>query len=181
MGDTENVSNGELIDVNEVDKEVKAPELARSLDVAASTIRKYAGILEKAGYNFKKNNDGHWIFVERDAKIFSDMIFYKSKPGITLEVAATIALTQNVDKNELTQAHENVQGLVIKDESQIATKDDVAQNTKQIESLAEIISQQSDEIKLLSEKLSIAVDYIQKQEEQNQKQPKGIWQRLLGK
>lgn len=83
------------------EKEVKSSELAASLGIAESTVRKYSQTLEEAGYKFKKDVTGARIFSVKEFKLFSDMLKYKEKAGFGIKQAAIASVTQSATQNEV--------------------------------------------------------------------------------
>ncbi|WP_442600459.1 hypothetical protein [Neobacillus sp. D3-1R] len=130
VSDMTDISGIDIVDTNASEKEVKSSEFAKGLGVAESTIRKYSQQLESAGYVFKKDSTGARIFTMKDYSVFTDLIRWKSKPGISLEIAANISVSQ---KTGVIQRHENVQPLAELNSNEIidATKNEikVLQNT----------------------------------------------------
>jgi len=58
------------------------------LDLKVSTIRKYANVLQKAGYHFYKNDKGHRGYYDHDVIALRKLTDIKSHPDMTLERAA---------------------------------------------------------------------------------------------
>lgn len=89
--------------------ELSSEELAEMLNVAESTLRKYALQLEKVGYSFKKDvskKRHSRVFTEKDFETFTRFIEYK-EAGFSLEKAAYLAANveaKDADKSELTLA-----------------------------------------------------------------------------
>lgn len=114
--DMSDISTHDIVDTKEDEKEVKSAEFAKGLGIAESTVRKYAQQLENAGYVFKKDTNGARIFAIKDFEVFQSLISWKSKPGISLEIAANISVRQ---KTKPIQRHENVQPLSHQDLTEI--------------------------------------------------------------
>lgn len=160
-----NIADNDIVDTKQNEKEVKSPEFAKGLSIAESTVRKYAQQLEHAGYTFKKDVNGARIFTEKDFKIFTDLIKYKSKPGISLEMAANISVSQNT---ELTQRHENVQSLVEVESSEI-----MADTKRQIQVLQDTFESKFEEIK--RDRFTAAIT-IRRIEAKLRKDAKELWE-----
>ena len=62
-------------------------DVAEQLGIQSSTLRKYADVLEKEGYNFIKNERGHRKYRESDVMIFRKVINLKNDTDMTLENA----------------------------------------------------------------------------------------------
>jgi DNA-binding transcriptional MerR regulator len=76
--------------------------VAKSLDVSPSTIKKYYLLLEKNNYRFNRNNKGHLVFYEKDILLFRKLIQLKNTPGLTLEKAVEVLLEkEKIVSNEL--------------------------------------------------------------------------------
>jgi DNA-binding transcriptional MerR regulator len=137
-----------ITDVKQEEIGVKSTEIARSLNVAESTIRKYANVLSQHGYVFKKGSNNNRLYTKKDYEVFSDLIDLKSKPGISLEVAAQVALTQKEERKGMIQKHKSVQDLpqLITEEidalknalENTATKEEITNLTRQVHFDAEI-------------------------------------------
>lgn len=110
MNDTNDISV-DVIDEELQERAVKSSEFADFLRIAESTVRKYASILEKEGHVFRKDASGARVFSKKDQLIYTEMIEYKRKQGVSLEMAAAIALRQNKRDLETYQRHEIVQHL----------------------------------------------------------------------
>ncbi|MBQ0140129.1 MAG: DUF3967 domain-containing protein [Kurthia sp.] len=63
-------------------------DIADTLEIQESTLRKYCLLLEKVGYEFLKNEHGHRAFFDHDVIVLRKMISLKSSADMTLEEAA---------------------------------------------------------------------------------------------
>jgi DNA-binding transcriptional MerR regulator len=63
-------------------------DIADTLKIQESTLRKYCLLLEKVGYEFLKNEHGHRAFFDHDVIVLRKMISLKSSADMTLEEAA---------------------------------------------------------------------------------------------
>lgn len=63
-------------------------DVAGTLKLQESTLRKYSLILEKNGYEFLKNEHGHRAFFDHDIIVLKKFIELKSGSDITLEQSA---------------------------------------------------------------------------------------------
>ncbi|MFD6726048.1 MerR family transcriptional regulator, partial [Streptomyces sp. NPDC060131] len=59
---------------NEIEILYSPGEVSDTLKVKDSTLRKYCGILENAGYSFSKNNRGHRQYTDKDVMTFKKLI-----------------------------------------------------------------------------------------------------------
>lgn len=80
---------------NEIENQVRSNEkylsskqIADSLNINDSTLRKYAQTLERNGHEFTKNNQNHRQFKESDLNIIEKTLSTSKEKGITLEKAA---------------------------------------------------------------------------------------------
>lgn len=63
-------------------------DIADTLKIQESTLRKYCLLLEKVGYEFLKNEHGHRAFFDHDVIVLRKMISLKSSADMSLEEAA---------------------------------------------------------------------------------------------
>lgn len=68
-------------------------DVANLLKIKESTVRKYCGILEKAGYEFLKNEMGHRAFFDNDLIVLRKMLNLKNESDMSLEDAAKSVVT----------------------------------------------------------------------------------------
>lgn len=66
-------------------------DIARLTDLAESTVRKYAQLLEKNGYQFVRNSSGNRLFTEQDIKIFLELKSTPKEEKSIEEIASDIA------------------------------------------------------------------------------------------
>lgn len=89
-------------------------DIALQTDIAESTVRKYAQLLEANGYVFDRNASGYRIFSKQDIEVFEE--FKKVAKEKSVEETADIVASKFVakvvtkDKNVPTDMH-NSQGL----------------------------------------------------------------------
>lgn len=74
-------------------------DIAAILGVQESTIRKYCGMLEKAGYKFYKNGLNHRGFFDKDVIALRKLISIKNHPDMTLEQACNAVMAWIRDKD----------------------------------------------------------------------------------
>lgn len=67
---------------------MSAEEVYTLLGIKESTLRKYAGILKKAGYHFAVNKNGQRGYYHRDLVALKKLIDIKEHPDMTLDQAA---------------------------------------------------------------------------------------------
>lgn len=72
-------------------------DVAKLTDIADSTVRKYAQLLEKNGYLFDRNINGNRIFNENDVNVFLELKNV-SKGEKSIEDSAHIVATKHIPK-----------------------------------------------------------------------------------
>lgn len=82
--------------MNGQEKVHSAKEVAALLGIQNSTIRKYAQLLEKAGYHIHKNEQGHRGFFDKDVLIFRQIIEITKHPDMSLENAINVVVSTRV-------------------------------------------------------------------------------------
>ncbi|EGE1848571.1 hypothetical protein DL988_22265 [Shigella flexneri] len=80
-------------DINENKILLTAGDVSVMLDIKESTLRKYALLLQDAGYHFYTNSKGQRAYYERDVAIFRRFIEIKKSPDMTLEQSANAVMT----------------------------------------------------------------------------------------
>lgn len=66
---------------------VGVEEVAATLGIKPSTVKKYYGMIEKNGYRFKRTNQGNLSFGHHDIEMFRRIIQIKNEPGVSVEKA----------------------------------------------------------------------------------------------
>ena len=88
---------------------------ANELGIASSTLRKYADILEKSGYQIKRNNKSNRVYDKEDIKILRQFLHLKKQnPKLANEEILNAFFLINVDKLESKQSIIHVNELLIK-------------------------------------------------------------------
>ena len=86
-------------------------DIAVTLKIQESTVRKYCLILEKAGYQFLKNEHGHRAFFDYDVIVLKKIIELKSGTDMTLEEAAKAVIAWKkgnaVSVSDMEEKHYN--------------------------------------------------------------------------
>lgn len=80
-------------DTNENKILLTAGDLSVMLDIKESTLRKYALLLQEAGYHFHTNGKGQRAYYERDVAVLRRFIEIKKAPDMTLEQSANAVMT----------------------------------------------------------------------------------------
>lgn len=88
---------------NEIEILYSPGEVSDTLKVKDSTLRKYCGILENAGYSFSKNNRGHRQYTDKDVMTFKKLIAATKNSDMTIETAAE-QLVSMFKQNSMTVA-----------------------------------------------------------------------------
>ncbi|MCM2532122.1 helix-turn-helix domain-containing protein [Neobacillus pocheonensis] len=65
----------------------KVNEVAKSLGITPSTIKKYYLLFEQYNYIFKRHKNGQLMFSEVDIELFKKLIDLKNKPGMNVSKA----------------------------------------------------------------------------------------------
>lgn len=79
-------------------------DVSTHLDLKPATLRKYCGMLEKSGYSFDRNSQGHRFFRDKDV-IAIRMIIQAKHNGITLEEAIDGVVHQTQYKTETNETN----------------------------------------------------------------------------
>jgi len=137
-------------------------DLIAMLAIKESTLRKYAYQLERAGWSFGKNDQGHRQYSDKDIMAIRRLISAKVNTSMTLEQAA----------NELVPILKG-EGIAVPVTANQTQSDqhngDMAALSKRIDEQTELINKQTEFIKLLSERLEERDTYIQKKFEEQDK------------
>jgi DNA-binding transcriptional MerR regulator len=115
---------------------MKIDEMARTLDMSPSTVKKYYLLVEQHGYRFKRNQQGHVMFSEQDLQLFRKLIQMKNEPGITLPKAVEKVMSLITDITVITDE-------VITDTTPITVM------TEKFETLKELFLNQQHQLNLL--------------------------------
>jgi biotin operon repressor len=76
-------------------------DVATLLEIKESTLRKYALMLEDAGYKFHKNEYGHRMYFESDVIVLRKLLDIKSHPDMTLK-QSTEKIVERVEDSDLS-------------------------------------------------------------------------------
>lgn len=79
------MSNSDFIDIP-----LKTSDIAETLKMPESTVRKYCQLLEDKGYEFKKNELGHRIYDKHDQESIRQMSVVRQKHKVGIETAAVM-------------------------------------------------------------------------------------------
>ncbi|MBS4219454.1 hypothetical protein KHA96_14140 [Bacillus sp. FJAT-49711] len=129
-----------------MEQHIFSSEAAKTLGIGASTIRKYAALLEANGYGFERGTNNGRIFKHADIKIISNMMDLMTKEELSVELAAEKAVGITPKKQipatetnkDLNEFIEQMKDLEMQQASLIEMNRAL---TKQVESLAEKIEE----------------------------------------
>jgi len=74
-------------DITVMDVYEKVESVARLIEVAPSTVKKYYSLFEQEGYKFKRSNEGYVLFSDYDTNLLKELIILKNKSGMTVQKA----------------------------------------------------------------------------------------------
>ncbi len=129
--------------------EIYSPsDVQKLFEIDASTLRKYATLLEGHGYHVHRNNRGHRVYYEKDVHTFRKLMEFSKHEGMTMEQSAEAVLKLVSEKN--------ITGSFSEEEPIQNTSDQVVEHNCNHEELMERIEHLEqinlDLIKLLKEK-----------------------------
>ena len=159
------------------------------LKTKESTLRKYALLLQDAGYHFATNDKGQRAYYNRDVIAFKKLIEIKSSPGMTLEQSANSVMTWLKNSNVSLRAIENerhndshnddikelkevIQVLVKKMDQQQRYFEE---RFERMERDRELITDLRDSMKETQQQYQLQIAAAQEEKQ------KGFWSRLFGK
>ncbi|RAS78207.1 MerR family transcriptional regulator [Priestia endophytica] len=141
---------------NKIEVYYSPSDLCAMLDIRESTLRKYAVQLEKVGWKFAKNSNGHRQYTDTDIAAIRRVIQAKDKSDITIEKASKQVVSILKGKSASVPATMEL-------EIEERYSDDIKE-------LKETVQKQTEFIKLLADRLEERDKFIQqrlaKQEEQ---------------
>lgn len=123
-------------------------ELAKLLEIKPSTLRKYSLLLEKKGYEFKKNAQGHRWYDDTDIVSMRKLIAFKNSSAMSLE-----------DSIDAVLMWKKGEGIALSDTTHIALYNDTKKPNETLEEMRSTIDQQQETI----EKLVNVVQELSKQ------------------
>lgn len=125
------------------------------LDIKESTLRKYAGILKNAGYEFHVNDKGQRGYFDKDVVVLRRFLEVKASSDMTLEQAANAVISW-VEKSDMS--------LRVIRESEIEKR-----YSNDISELKETIEKQNELLQALMQKMDRQQDYIDQSLEERDK------------
>ncbi|MBE3102629.1 MAG: hypothetical protein IMZ40_00100 [Bacilli bacterium] len=193
MSSLENDERIELIDEDKM-KIFKTTDMSRNLGIAESTVRKYCQELEKAGYQFRRDQTGSRAYRSDDEQALFDLIRLRKQSGISLEMAANVVMTRIDDTGDtrsvkpLSEQVFNVskeriekrmliefQNQMIKEISHIKE----AVESKMIEENQSMKKEISDLKSEMTETNKLLKSLLEKQEEPKIEEKQSIWKKIF--
>ena len=121
-------------------------DVARLLNIKEPTLRKYSLLLEKVGYEFKRNAQGQRWYSDKDITVFRKFIALKYNADMNLESSADAAFLWSTGTN-IAEPQPVTRDAIERNEDEILKSLDemkaaIRQQGEQIEALTSIIKQQ---------------------------------------
>jgi DNA-binding transcriptional MerR regulator len=91
----------EKIIINEPVKVLTTTIIGKQLGLGESTIRKHFNYLQKAGYQFEKEQNGTRVFREKDVNAIKELLLVKNKTGVSLTMAASVVVSRTEDTDSV--------------------------------------------------------------------------------
>jgi biotin operon repressor len=181
-------------------KQLKTADIAKHLNIAESTVRKYAQVLEKQGYQFRKDPTLGRIYTSIDEVAVNELIKLRKDAKMGLDMAAEIVATHRINGNKNVAPTHPVQPSEKNDfsmknmksilhdmqyikENQVS-KDQVNYVVETVGKVLDINKDLQQENVILKGKLDTMLETQQKMYELMDKAEKekkdGIWKRIFG-
>lgn len=126
-------------------------EVCALLDIKESTLRKYAGILKNAGYDFHMNDKGQRGYFDKDVIVLRRFLEVKATSDMTLGQAANAVIAW-VKQSDMS--------LRVTRENEIEVR-----YSNDINELKEIIERQNELLQLLMQKMDLQQESMKRQQE----------------
>ncbi|PAE16166.1 hypothetical protein CHH91_11085 [Virgibacillus sp. 7505] len=108
------------MDLSEKEMQYTAKDLAASLDVTTSTLRRWAIALESAHYPFQRNEKGQRIYAEQDITTFEEL---KKLLGEKMTFADAIQkLTGHTETKEKKTETEKIMNVTVEDVEKLVSR-----------------------------------------------------------
>lgn len=88
---------------------LRTTDIADNLDIGESTVRKYCGVLEKKGYNFRRDENGGRVYTDRDQVALLELMKLRKEAKMALDVAADVVATRRRERKTDVAATQVVQ------------------------------------------------------------------------
>jgi hypothetical protein len=170
----------------------KVENVAKIINVAPSTLKKYYLLFEEEGYRFKRSAEGHVLFAPHDVELLKKLIVIKNQPNMTLKKAVQqIVSEEGVTDSPVTTVTTDITVMT----NQVATVMTEMQELKTlVHQQNELLQQQQryidKKVKERDEKLVTSLRMAQEERRAfltevaaviEEQQKKGFWARLFGK
>ena len=167
---------------------MKAGDVCTLLSIKESTLRKYALILQDAGYHFHTNSKGQRGYFDKDVTVLRRFLEIKKTPDMTLEQSANAVLSWVEQSNMSVRVIE-------KDEEKERYNDDIKDLkelvTKQNGLIKDLINRMDQQQKYIDDSLNRRDERLMKTIEESmetkkllataENERKSFWNRLFGK
>lgn len=174
------------------DKIILSPgDVCTLLKTKESTLRKYALILQDAGYHFDTNEKGQRAYYNKDVIAFKKLVEINKSTDMTLEQSANAVISWFEQSNMSLRVTENKREIERYSDDIKELKETVQKQTILIQELVKQMDQQNKYIverfermerdRELTESLRTALTETQKQIASAQEEKKGFWSKLFGK
>lgn len=87
-------------------RQLRTQDIAKNLDIAESTVRKYCQHLAEKGYDFRRDETGARVYTDHDQVALLELMKLRKEGKVGLDVAADIVATRR--KNRKGTANVNV-------------------------------------------------------------------------
>lgn len=175
-------------------------DLANTLGVKESTARKYFLLIEKKGYIFQRNNQGHILFSQDDVSLFEEIIRLKNHPDYSIQDAidAIINVGNNsshephTDSYKSHEPHEGEAGIVPYQQFQNMKEEMTSEIAAEVKELLheqnkvnqELLKNQrlnyEEELEEAKRQQQMYLDQIERIEQKLDEERKGFWAKLFG-
>ncbi|WP_273123911.1 hypothetical protein [Bacillus weihaiensis] len=88
---------------------LKVKEMADTLGISESTVKKYYLLFEEDGYYFNRNIQGNVVFSNYDISLFNKFINMKNQPGMTIKKVLKLILGEIRFDDSLNKGNQNEQ------------------------------------------------------------------------
>ncbi|MBY0200270.1 hypothetical protein [Priestia megaterium] len=159
-------------------------EVAKRLDIAVTTVRKYATLMEKHNYKFIRNEHDQRAFLERDIIVLTNIQSLSKSPGITLEEAVKTVL-EDIPKTPVSppdiKENDQLQAIIKQYGNEFTTlKNENAELKNMMLELQDMMREQKEYIAVSLEKRDKQItEFYKKTIEEKQERKKSWFQRLF--
>lgn len=175
-------------DINDNQILMNAGDVCALLSIKESTLRKYALILQDAGYHFHTNGKGQRGYYDKDVTVLRRFLEIKKSPDMTLEQSANAVLSWIEQSSMSVRVIEKNEG---KERYNDNIKDLKELVTKQNELIKDLINRMDQQQKYIDDSLNRRDERLMKTIEESmetrrllavaESERKSFWNRLFGK